>query len=101
LPKSNKPPPDDPSAALDADRERAERALISVLRAARYDADLTQRQLAAKLGLTEDIVSNIEAGRTPISFADAVLWATRTNLDEAEFFEHWLFRAGKRKPQKR
>ncbi len=88
-------------AAIRAERERVARALVSVLRGARQDADLTQKQMALGLGYSEDVVSNIEALRTPISYQDAILWATTSNLDIAEFFERSLFALQRRTSRRR
>ena len=86
---------------MQAERERLSRVLISVLRPARQEADLTQRDIGEFLGYTEDVVSNMEALRTPISWPDAILWARRSNLDEEEFFAASLHELRKRKTRKR
>src|SRR5262249_8500961 len=97
--KTSKPrPKDDPaSAAVEAEREKVTRALMTVLRVARDDAHLTQRDMAEYLGCSEDVISNMESRRTPISLADAILWARRSNVADAEFSEHSLFALRKRK----
>ena len=64
---------------------------MSVLRMARQEADLTQREMGNHLGYSEDVISNMEALRTPISFADAVLWARHSHLSEADLFEQSLY----------
>jgi Helix-turn-helix domain len=84
---------------IDAERERIARALMSVLRMTRQDADLSQRDMGERLGYSDDVVSNMESLRTPISFADTVLWVRQCRLDEAELFEQLLFTLRKRKPR--
>jgi hypothetical protein len=104
LPKTKKklPSPADALTPMQEDRDLLSRVLISVLRPARQEADLTQRDIAEYLGYTEDVVGNMEAFRTPISWPDAILWARKSNLDDEEFFEAWtsLYAARKRKKKR-
>jgi hypothetical protein len=102
LPKTKKLLSQEPAiAVIGQERARLMRVWVSVLRGARQDSDLTQIQIAQALGYTEDVISNIEALRTPISVADSILWAARCGLDEAELFERYLFALRKRKTRKR
>ena len=77
--------------AIQADRRTVMRILASVLRGARQDADLTQMQIAQAIGSTEDVVSNIEALRSPISWPNAILWARRCGMREAKLFRRYLY----------
>lgn len=77
------------------------RVLVPVLRAARQDADLTQLQIAQAIGCTDDVVSNIETLRTPISWPKAILWARRGSMAEAELFDRYLYQLRKSKTGRR
>lgn len=45
------------------DRERLERAVRIVLKASRQDRDLSQKELAQKMGWSRNQVANLESGR--------------------------------------
>lgn len=60
------------------------------IRKARRDANLTQGDLADKLGISQGVVSNVETGISTIDVPDLPLWADALNkpimyfyLDEA------------------
>jgi transcriptional regulator with XRE-family HTH domain len=77
---------------LARERERLARAIVSILKKARSDASLSQRQLARRLGWTAAKLSNIESLRTPLSWADALLWAKRTTeMEPEELFQRYLY----------
>nr|UXE45434.1 hypothetical protein Hi04_10k_c4921_00011 [uncultured bacterium] len=78
-------------AAIQEELETINRALVSVLRGGRQDADITQAQIGHWLGISEDVVSNIEALKRPAFFAHAVVWARLSGMDCEEFFESFLF----------
>jgi hypothetical protein len=103
LPKPKKKLPyEQPTpAAIEARRQGLMAVVVSVLSSARRDADLTQRHIAQALGYTVAVVSNIEALRTPISMADAIIWAARCDMDEPELFERVLIELRLRKVRKR
>jgi DNA-binding XRE family transcriptional regulator len=87
-------------AAIRQDGAQIMRAVVSVLRGARQDAGITQRQMGYWLDLSEDAVSNIEALKTPITFPKAILWAILCKVDLAEFFELFQIAMRKRKLRK-
>jgi transcriptional regulator with XRE-family HTH domain len=62
-------------AAKEKERERWNRAILTVIRAARDDADVTQQELAGRLGLTHRQVVNIEHGRRAIHASDLIMIA--------------------------
>jgi Plasmid maintenance system antidote protein len=68
-------------AAKQKDRERWNRAILTVIRAARDDADVTQKELADRLGLTHRQVVNIEHGRRAIHASDMIMIAKALNVD--------------------
>jgi transcriptional regulator with XRE-family HTH domain len=45
------------------------------IRKARLDADLTQGQLATRIGISQNAVSNVETGLSTIDAPDLVVWA--------------------------
>ena len=73
----------------------------SILRHARNEADLSQKEIAEAIGVTHDIVSNFEALRTPIPSPKLILWARRCDMDEAELFDRYLYELGKKKTTRR
>ena len=103
LPKQKKKLPyEQPTPAfIEARRQGLMEVVVSVLSYARRDADLTQQDIAQALDYTVAIVANIEALRTPISMADAIIWAARCGMDEAELFERVLIELRLRKARKR
>jgi DNA-binding XRE family transcriptional regulator len=50
-------------------------ALAAVLRAAREDAGLTQRELAAHIGVSKNAVDRAETGERRVDVAELFLWA--------------------------
>lgn len=63
------------------ERDRWNRAVITVIRAARDDADLTQQELANRLGLAHRQVVNMEHGRRAIHASDLIMIAKALNED--------------------
>jgi hypothetical protein len=103
LPKPKKKLPyEQPTpAVIEERRQGLMEVVVSVLSHARQDADLTQQDIAQALDYTAAIVANIEALRTPISMADAIIWAARCGMEEAELFERVLIELRLRKARKR
>jgi len=88
-------------AAIRDELDRINRALVSVLRESRQDADITQGQMGDFLDVSEDVISNIEALRRPAFFAHALVWARLNGMEQAEFFEAFLYKYRKARPRKR
>jgi hypothetical protein len=63
------------------ERARLERAIRAVLGASRQDLDVSQRQLAGKLGWTRNVIANLETGRRGLSLADFVLIARELHIE--------------------
>jgi transcriptional regulator with XRE-family HTH domain len=63
------------------DEERWERIVASVISATRQDLDMTQEDLATKLGWTRDAVSNIENGRRHIRVSDLIMIAKAFRME--------------------
>lgn len=73
--------PDKKQAAKQKERERWNRAVVTVVRAARDDADVTQQELANRLGFTHRQVVNMEHGRRAIHASDLIMIAKALNED--------------------
>ena len=74
------------SKKVEALRERWNRAAAVVLAATRRDSDMSQEVLAGRLGVSRDVVANIEAGRRKIEISDLILIARALNVDPIELF---------------
>ena len=68
-------------AAKQKERDRWNRAIVTVIRAARDDADVTQQELANRLGFTHRQVVNMEHGRRAIHASDLIMIAKALNAD--------------------
>ena len=63
------------------DRERLERAIPIVLSGSRRDLDVSQRELAAKLGWSRNQIANVESGRREVRLMDVLMIAKALNID--------------------
>jgi ribosome-binding protein aMBF1 (putative translation factor) len=77
--------------AVSDERARLERAIRAVLGASREDLDVSQKQLAGKLGWTRNVVANLETGRRVLGLADFVLIARELHI-EPERLLHRILR---------
>ena len=68
-------------AAKQKERERWDRAVLAVIAASRNDSDVTQGELADRLGWTRTQVVNIEHGRRAIRASDLIMIAKALNLE--------------------
>jgi len=75
---------------LETQRERWDRAVVSVWSQGRRDADLSQEALASRLGWTRNMVAAVERGRRRVSVAELILFATAVNLDPERVFSRIL-----------
>lgn len=57
-----------------------------VLSATRRDSDVSQEALAERLGVSRDVVANIEAGRRKIEVSDLILIARALDVNATELF---------------
>jgi transcriptional regulator with XRE-family HTH domain len=67
-------------------RTKQHLALTSVLRATRIEKGLTQRQLAAKLGRSENFINKVETGERHLRFTDFFLIAEALDLEPTLLF---------------
>jgi DNA-binding XRE family transcriptional regulator len=63
------------------DRIRLERVIRIVLSASREGLDVSQRELAEKLGWSRNQIANIETGRRAIRLTDFLIIAKALNID--------------------
>lgn len=77
-------------AVKDKERERWNRAIVTVIRAARDDADVTQQELADRLGFTHRQVVNMEHGRRAIHASDVIMIARALNVDAQKLWRRIL-----------
>jgi transcriptional regulator with XRE-family HTH domain len=79
-------------AEIEKRRAQWRRALITVLKASREDADVSRQELANKLGWTVQLVSNVENGRKELGAVDLFMIASALKLEASEFvrrIERW------------
>lgn len=77
-------------AAKQKERERLNRAIVTIIRAARDDADMTQAELAAALGLPYRAVVNMEHQRRVIEASDLIMIARALKLNPTTLLERVL-----------
>jgi transcriptional regulator with XRE-family HTH domain len=68
-------------AALQKQRARWARVASIVLTATRNDLDVSQRELAARLGWTRNVVANLETGRRGLTLSDFLLIAGALHIN--------------------
>lgn len=102
LSKPEKKPPRNGKdvAILRLEREQVARAVISILRTYREDADISQEEIGNVLGISEDVISKIETLKRPLSVEDAIAWALGTGTDLRDFLDELEFRLRKIYPPK-
>jgi len=61
--------------------ERWDRAVLRVIASSRQDSDITQEELANRLGWTRAQVVNIEHGRRAVRVSDLIMIAKALNLE--------------------
>ncbi len=69
-----------------AQREQWDRAVVAVWTATRRDSDLSQAQLATKLGCSRDTIAGIESGRRKVTVSDVRLLAEAVGVDPETIF---------------
>jgi transcriptional regulator with XRE-family HTH domain len=75
-----------PSKKIEAQRERWDRAVVAVLAATRRDKDMSQETLAERLGVSRDVIANIEAGRRRVEVSDLILIGRALDVDPEVLF---------------
>jgi transcriptional regulator with XRE-family HTH domain len=74
------------SKKVEAQRERWDRAVVAVLAATRRDKDVSQETLAQRLGVSRDVIANIEAGRRRVEVSDLILIGRALDVDPEVLF---------------
>jgi transcriptional regulator with XRE-family HTH domain len=74
------------SKKVEVQRERWNRAVVAVLAATRRDKDVSQDSLAERLGVSRDVVANIEAGRRRVEVSDLILIGRALDVDPEVLF---------------
>jgi transcriptional regulator with XRE-family HTH domain len=62
-------------------RSRLEKVIPVVLAGTRNDLDVSQKELAMRLGWTRSVVANLETGRRSTQLTDFILLAKALNID--------------------
>jgi transcriptional regulator with XRE-family HTH domain len=70
----------------EAQRDRWNRAVVAVLAATRRDKDVSQEVLADRLGVSRDVVANIEAGRRRVEVSDLILIGRALDVEPEVIF---------------
>jgi transcriptional regulator with XRE-family HTH domain len=71
-------------------RSREHRSLLAILRASRTEAELTQRQLAKRLGWTKSKYASVETGERRLDVVEFRHIAEALKLDAVELFRRWV-----------
>lgn len=82
--------PEDKSSALQRERARWERVAAIVLTGTRRDLDVSQRELAARMGWTRNMVANLESGRRSLQLSDFLLVARALNISAETLLQRIL-----------
>lgn len=85
--KKKFPRTDEDQVALQREQEAVARANMSLLKQCRQDADISQAQMGFALGVSGDVISNIENLKRSLSIEGSVVWARLTGLSVSEYFE--------------
>jgi transcriptional regulator with XRE-family HTH domain len=81
---------DEKSSALQKQRARWERVAAIVLTATRNDLDVSQRELAARLEWTRNVIANLETGRRALTLSDFLLIAGALNINPEILLQRML-----------
>jgi transcriptional regulator with XRE-family HTH domain len=71
---------EDNSTPLQKERARWERVAAIVLTGTRRDLDVSQRELASRLGWTRNMVANLESGRRSLHVTDLIFIGRALNV---------------------
>lgn len=71
-------------------RSKWHRAVVTVITASRREANLTQEQLAARLGWHRSTIAKIEAGERRLDVAEFITIATALKIEPAALFSRVL-----------
>jgi transcriptional regulator with XRE-family HTH domain len=70
--------------------QRWDQAVMAVWGATRRDCDVSQQQLATKLGWTRDMVASVERGRRKVSVTEMIQFAQALGIDPETVFRRIL-----------
>lgn len=71
-------------ADIEKRREKLRRAIIRVVKASREDADFTRKELATRLGWTDEQVKNLETGKRTCAAEDLIMIADILKIEAGE-----------------
>jgi predicted transcriptional regulator len=72
-------------------RARLEHRVCTVVKASREDLDVSQRELAARLEWTRNVISNLETQRRVVTAVDLIVIAMALNLDPQRVLHRVLY----------
>jgi DNA-binding XRE family transcriptional regulator len=81
----------DRRATIRRERERIHQSVISVFRGVRQDHDLRQEDVGDLLGLSREVIVNMENDRRDIGVADLILFAEKMKEDPAALVARIVF----------
>jgi transcriptional regulator with XRE-family HTH domain len=84
--------PDDRASANQKERARWDRVAAIILTSTRRDLELSQRELANRLGWTRNMVANLESGRRTLHLSDFLLIAEAFEMSPEALLQrilHW------------
>lgn len=71
-------------------RSKEHRTLLAILRASRTEAELTQRELAERLGWSKSKYASIESGERRLDVIEFRHVAKALKVDAIEMFRRWV-----------
>jgi len=83
---------EDRASANQKERARWDRVAAIILTSTRRDLELSQRELASRLGWTRNMVANLESGRRTVHLSDFLLIATALQISPETLLQrilHW------------
>jgi transcriptional regulator with XRE-family HTH domain len=66
---------------ISAESKRLDECFRVIVRASREDLDVGQKELARRLGVTRNVIANLETGRRVMTIADFVMIARALNIN--------------------
>ena len=71
-------------------RKHWDRAVVAIWSATRRDLDLTQQQVADKMGWSRATLAGLEAGRRKVEVSDLILFAHAVRVEPETLFRRIL-----------
>jgi transcriptional regulator with XRE-family HTH domain len=88
-------------SALQKERARWERVAAIVLNGTRRDLEVSQRELAARLGWSRNMIANLETGRRSLHLSDFILVARALNISPDVLLQRILRWGQSQRPEAR